>query len=402
MLANTAHSYGSAARLLHWLTALLIFSAIALGLYAEGLPRDSEAAAATLRTIYSAHKTIGVTTFFVALIRILWALAQPKPAALHPDRALETLVAEIVHWALYAAMLIMPASGWVLHASEAGFAPILWPFGQTLPFVPQSETVAHAAEAIHKLSALVLYGAIALHVVGALKHVVIDRDATLARMLKGTRAGSTATGGRHLPAVLAPLAALLLWAAVIATGLTLPAPEMPAPAAPMASAPAAPAAAGAWQVTEGALTFSVAQMGSAVTGELPSWTAAIDYAPESGTGEVTVTIDTTALSLGSVTDQAKGADFFDVATHPSAVFKASITRLDGTAHEATGTLALRGAEVPLSLPFTLTLDGDTATMAGEVVLDRRAFGMGAAFPDESTVGFGVTVDVTLTATRSAG
>ncbi len=397
MIRNTAQSYGAPARLLHWLTALLIFSAIALGLYAETLPRDSEAAAATLRTIYSAHKTIGVATFFVALIRILWALTQAKPVSLHPDRKLETLAAELVHWALYGAMLIMPASGWVSHAAEAGFAPILWPFGQGLPFVPQSETVAHAATGIHKLSALVLYAAIAFHVLGAFKHVLIDRDETLARMTRGTVAGPLLQ--RPVPHFVAPIAALLLWAAVIVTVLFGPQPGA-APTTAPGTAPAATAATeSGWQVTQGNLGFTVTQMGAAVTGQLPNWTAAIDYDPATGTGTVTVNIDTTTLSLGSVTDQAKGADFFDTANHPGATFTATIARTDGTAHEATGTLTLRGVEVPLTLPFTLTLEGDTATMSGQVALDRRAFGMGAAFPDESTVGFAVTVDVALSATH---
>lgn len=409
MLANSATRYGSAARALHWLTALLILSAIALGLYAESLPRDTEAAAAALRRVYSAHKTIGVATFFVALIRILWAWVQPKPAPLHPERRAETLAAEVVHWALYGAMLVMPASGWVMHAAEAGFAPILWPFGQGLPFVPKSEALAHAAGAVHKTAVLVLYGALAAHVAGALKHALIDRDATLARMLRGTAAGPVAgpaagtgpTAG-HGIARLAPVAALGLWAGVLGVAL-LPdggAAPLGADATP-AAAPTSAAASG-WQVREGQLGFTVTQMGAPVTGALPNWTAAIDYDPETGAGHVEVQIDTTTLSLGSVTDQAKGADFFDTATHPGARFTATITRIAGAEHAATGTLTLRGTAVPLTLPFTLTVAGETATMTGQVTLDRRAFGMGAAFPDEATVGFGVTVDVALSATRPAG
>ncbi|MBD3765988.1 MAG: cytochrome b/b6 domain-containing protein, partial [Rhodobacterales bacterium] len=47
---------------------------------------------------------------------------------------------------------------------------------------------AQAAGAAHGLFAWVLIGAIALHVAGALKHALIDRDGTLARMVTG-RAG---------------------------------------------------------------------------------------------------------------------------------------------------------------------------------------------------------------------
>ncbi len=391
MYTNTPTSYGSVARALHWLTALLILTAIGLGLYADTLPRGSDAAVATLKTVFSLHKTIGIAAFFVALVRILWAIAQPKPAALHPGRKLETLAAETVHWALYGAMLVMPLSGWIGHAAQAGFAPILWPFGQTLPFVPQSPLVAMMAEAVHRSAAWVLYAAIALHVLGAAKHVLIDRDATLARMLRGTPAGNP---DGHAAGLIAPLAALAVWAAVIAPVLLQPGPE----AAPNPTVAAV--AEGGWQVTEGTIGFSVTQMGAAVAGSLPRWTAAIDYDPARGTGTVTVTIDTTAVEIGTVTAQAKEPEFFDVATHPAAVFKAAITRTSGDAHEATGTLTLRGAEVPVQLPFTLRLQGDTATMSGDVTLDRRAFGMGPSYPDESTVGFSVPVHVALTAKRS--
>ncbi|NCB05098.1 MAG: ATP-binding cassette domain-containing protein [Clostridia bacterium] len=137
-LASTPRSYGGPARLFHWLTALLIVTAAALGLCATGLPTGSPEQVAAAVTAFSAHKTIGVAAFFVALARILWAVTQPRPAPLHPARRLETLAAETVHWALYGAMLVMPLSGWVKHAAQAGFAPIWGPFGQGLPFVPQS------------------------------------------------------------------------------------------------------------------------------------------------------------------------------------------------------------------------------------------------------------------------
>ncbi|MBL8564028.1 MAG: cytochrome B, partial [Gemmobacter sp.] len=43
--------------------------------------------------------------------------------------------------------------------------------------------------------------------------------------------------------------------------------------------------------------------------------------------------------------------------------------------------------------------GTTATMQGSTTLDRRAFGMGAGYADESSVGFPVQVNVNLTAER---
>ena len=174
---------------------------------------------------------------------------------------------------------------------------------------------------------------------------------------------------------------------------TTPAPE----------ASATPASANAWTVTEGSLGFGVKQMGSAVDGTFGAWTAKIDFSetPTNGEhGHVRVRIDTTTLTLGSVTDQAKGADFFDTATHPAAVFDATILPgAEAKGYLAKGTLTLRGVTIPVELPFTLDLQGDTAKMTGTTTLDRRDFGMGATYKDESSVGFGVTVSVNLTARR---
>lgn len=394
MRSNTPHSYGSVARAFHWLTALLIVTAAGLGLYAVGLPTGTGDEAAAAMQTFSLHKTIGVAAFFTAAARILWALTQPRPLPLHPQRRAETALAETIHWALYGAMLVMPLSGWVHHAAQAGFAPILWPFGQGLPFVPLSEPLAHAAGAVHKASAWVLYAAVGLHVLGALKHALIDRDGTLERMTRGTKAGP-ATG--HAPTASPALAAIAVWVGVLAAGLL---PQAAPPVVPAPQAMAVQATAGAWTVTEGQLTFAVRQMGSEVAGSLPNWTAEILFDEATGTGSVTVQIDTTTINLGSVTDQAKGAEFFDTATHPTAVFTAEITP-EGAGHVARGTLSLRGVEVPVALPFTLMITGDQARMTGQLTLDRRDFGMGASYKDELTVGFGVRVDVSLTAQRPA-
>lgn len=391
-LASTPRSYGGPARLFHWLTALLIVTAAALGLCATGLPTGSPEQVAAAVTAFSAHKTIGVAAFFVALARILWAVTQPRPAPLHPARRLETLAAETVHWALYGAMLVMPLSGWVKHAAQAGFAPIWGPFGQGLPFVPQSAALAQAAGAVHGLAAWVLGAAVALHVAGALKHALIDRDATLARMTHGLAAGS----GAHRAGRAAPALALSIWAGVMGVAVLPGAATRP-------DTPTAPAqidSADIWQVQEGRLSFTVRQMGAEVTGSFADWQAQIDYTPETRAGQVTVDIALASLGLGAVTAQALGPEFLDAASHPTARFSAAIGETDGQL-AATGRLELRGATMPVTLPFTLEMVDGTARMTGTTTLDRRDFGIGAGYGDEATVGFDVRVDVALTATRSS-
>jgi cytochrome b561/polyisoprenoid-binding protein YceI len=393
---NTATSYGTVARSLHWLTALLILTNFPLGVIADNLPFDTSEAAALKAQLFSVHKTLGVAIFFVALVRILWALIGDKPVPLHPTRRLETFVAEVVHWSLYLSLVVVPLSGWIHHAAVEGFAPILWPFGQGLPFLPTSETVASVAGTAHWLFTQVLLASIVLHILGALKHAIIDADLTMARMTSGSIAGKPM--GEPQP-ILPAIVALALFAAGGAAAWAMASRSPEAPGATTAEAPQTTEAAGNWQVAEGTLSLGVQQMGASVAGSLPVWTAAITFDEITGTGTVQVDIDATQVTLGSVSDQAKGPEFFDTATHPTARFTADITPA-GDAFEAKGILSLRGAEVPVTLPFTLQINGDTATMAGSLTLDRRDFGMGPSYTDEKTVGFAVIVDVALTANRN--
>ncbi|EEW25921.1 cytochrome b/b6 domain-containing protein [Rhodobacter ferrooxidans] len=387
-MRNTTRSYGKAARSLHWLTALLILTAIPLGLYANALPVDGAEAAAAKAAVFSLHKTLGIATFFVALLRIAYMLTETRPAPLHPERRLETFAAEATHWLLYLSLLAVPLSGWVHHAATSGFAPILWPLGQDLPLVPKSESLAAAASALHWVFTKLMAAAILLHVAGALKHALIDRDSTLARMLRGTPAGQTHASRATKP-LLTALAVYILGAG-LAVALIPPAPTAQAPQT---------ATSGNWQITSGTLSFSVSRLGTAVEGSFATWSAEITFDPEAATGNhVTARIDTSSLTLGAVTDQAKGPEFLNAALHPTAIFTAEITA-DGTAYLATGTLSLHGISQPLTLPFTLQITGDTAQMQGTATLDRRAFQIGTAYPDEATVGFPVTVSIALTATR---
>ncbi|WP_353475131.1 cytochrome b/b6 domain-containing protein [Salipiger sp. H15] len=394
-LANTKTAYGAVTRSLHWLTALGILIMIPLGWIAHVAPWATEAELATKAQLFSVHKTIGVTLFFLALVRILWALTQVKPAPLHPERRAENLAAETVHWLLYSTLVIVPLSGWVEHAATEGFAPILWPFGQDLPFVPNSDRVAETAASVHFLSQWLLVASLALHVAGALKHAVIDRDGTLARMLKGAPSGTPAAGHR----VFRPLVlAIAAWAALIGGGAAAglftseEAPEVPQLEAAQSD----------WQVTEGTLGISLVQMGKEIEGSFADWTAEIAFEPRETpgkAGDVTVQIAIPTLTLGSVSKQAMGADFFDAEAFPTATFRAEILRGD-TGYEAQGTLTMKGAEVPVTLPFELTLEGGTATMQGTTTLDRRDYAIGGGMADPKQLSFEVKVNVALTATRS--
>lgn len=402
--ANTADTYGSISKAFHWITALLILTLFPLGVIAENLPYDTSEQLARKAWLFSLHKTLGVTVFFLALTRLLWTATQIRPAPLHPARKAETFLAEMVHVLLYLSLVFVPLSGWLHHAATEGFAPIWWPFGQSLPFVPKSEALAHLFSGWHWVLTKLLLLAFALHIAGALKHVVIDKDDTLRRMAIGKAPRQPAPprpAHSRAPALagISAYAAALLAASVMAWPTAAPqaaqAPEV-TEAAPMALP------ANGWQVESGTLALTVTQFGKPVSGQFGAWTAEIEFdeTVEDGiAGRVEVEVMIDSLTLGGVTDQAKGPDFFDAATHPRAIYTADILALGDGQFDAVGTLTLRGTEAPLDLPFTLRIEDGTARMEATATTDRRDFGIGQNMPDEQNLAFGVEIKVDLVARK---
>ena len=197
-----------------------------------------------------------------------------------------------------------------------------------------------------------------------------------------------------------PLAsALVVWAAAIGIGAGLGVFQHEASAAQVAALEEVESD---WLVQDGTLSITVTQMGSEVTGSFSDWTADITFEEQDApgkSGEVSVTVSIGSLTLGSVTSQAMGADFFNVEQFPTATFDADILKVED-GYEAQGTLTVKDQSVPVTLPFQLRLDGDTAEMAGRLTLDRRDFNVGQNMSDGSQLGFDVGVDVALTATRA--
>lgn len=409
--SNSTRAYGWVARLFHWSIALLILGAMGLGLYANNLPRGSQEALQAIFQTFSVHKTIGVVVLILAVLRILWTLAQPHPRPLHPNRALENFLAGAVHWGLWTGMVIMPLSGWLLHsAAPGGFSRILWPLGQRLPMIPENAALAERFAAFHETGWWVLAGLVVLHVAGALKHALIDRDGTLSRMAGNPDSAPLPppAAPQRLRHVLAALLGLALWIGV--AGLSTLAPEedadevpavAPSTASTAATAPASSGTAPVWTVQQGELAIQVSQSGSPVQGRFATWQAAITFDPDSRSGHVEATADIASLELGSVAGTAKGAEFLNAAAHPTATFSADILppATEGGTEVLKGTMTIAGKAMPLEFPATITTQGDTATARGQFRLDRRDYGVGAGYADEGTVGFAVEVTLDLTAKR---
>lgn len=163
---------------LHWVVALLIFAAFGLGWFMTDIPGFTMAKL----KYYNWHKWLGVTVFFLAVIRLLWRFFHMPPPLANSIAKWQQLAASVVHWALYILIFAIPLSGY-FYSLASGF-PIVYLGLVPLPVLIQPNAdLAHTLKEVHELFNYSLVLLLLAHVGAALKHHVIDKDGTLARML---------------------------------------------------------------------------------------------------------------------------------------------------------------------------------------------------------------------------
>ncbi|MFZ2163623.1 MAG: cytochrome b [Sideroxyarcus sp.] len=169
--------YTRTAITLHWFIALLIFAAFPLGVYMHELPLSPD----KLR-LYSYHKWIGVTVFILAVIRLYWRATHRPPALPASMPGWEKFAAHATHYALYALILVIPLSGWLM-SSAKGFQTVWFGVLPLPDLVGKDKELGDLLLEVHKLLNFLMLGLLLGHVGAALKHHFIQHDDILARMV---------------------------------------------------------------------------------------------------------------------------------------------------------------------------------------------------------------------------
>lgn len=147
--------------LLHWLQAGLILWLLWLGWTMVDLPKGNLRSGA-----YALHKSLGLLSLGVVLLRLFWRRHRPPPPPLQAGRRFD--LARAVHRTLYGFLLLAPVAGYL----ATSFTPYpLRFFGLDLPKLGwPDETLNGVFKSFHW--ALVWGGAglVGLHVLGALAH----------------------------------------------------------------------------------------------------------------------------------------------------------------------------------------------------------------------------------------
>ena len=172
MLKSSADRYGSVVIAIHWLTAIAI-----LAMLGTGLAAANTADAAGELILLRVHAITGVIVGALTVFRIVWWLAVDTPPREAAPSGAQAVAARVVHFGLYAVILVMVASGIATilltgaGAQLGGEAPLPLPdFTLAPPFTT------------HGVLARLLIALLIGHVGAALWHQFVRRDRLLARM----------------------------------------------------------------------------------------------------------------------------------------------------------------------------------------------------------------------------
>jgi cytochrome b561 len=161
-------------RVLHWLTALLIFTTLLIGFVMVNSLGSYAALAGT-------HVTIGATILVIAVVRIANRFTHRTPALPSTVGPVERKLVIGSEVTLYALLVAQPLVGWAM--VSAGGRPVVIFGGLRLPRIaPFNAEMYSVLRQCHSVFAYLLVAMVAAHVSAVLLHTLTLRDGMLRRM----------------------------------------------------------------------------------------------------------------------------------------------------------------------------------------------------------------------------
>lgn len=170
-MKSTNSTYGSTAKLIHWVSALLVFV-----LFGTGFVSGSNDSQAIKTMALQVHVPVASLVLVLTMFRLVWWWKfDRKPDPLDSVPAWQNKAAKVVHKLLYLLLFVLLGSG-ITMSIISGLPAAL--FGDAaLPIF--SELPPRTA---HGLAARLAIAVVLFHAVAALHHHYIVKDNTLKRM----------------------------------------------------------------------------------------------------------------------------------------------------------------------------------------------------------------------------
>lgn len=192
-ITNTTENYGSVAKYIHWIIALLFLCSY-LTVYYRHWFTDKDTPENWLSL--QLHLSIGISILALVLLRIIWRISNTTPSP-EPGSPLAHKAAKLGHYALYAIMIISPVTGYIGTGvqTEYFFLFDIAKFEDTQLFnsVIQNglgmtfKEFEEPIDKIHKefLGEYLVWLLILGHTLAALYHHIVKQDRTIKKMTSG-------------------------------------------------------------------------------------------------------------------------------------------------------------------------------------------------------------------------
>jgi cytochrome b561 len=172
-------AYTVTARVLHWVTALVIVLMIPLGVII-----GNDLGGSLQNSLYSLHESLGALLIPLVLARIGHRLMHP-PLRLPQDiPPLQRVAAEVTHVGLYVLLVVQPLVGWIATSASGAPVNVLGLFALP-PIAPENRVFSEQLFVLHGLIGFAIAGLVAAHISAALYHHVVRKDRVLMRMITG-------------------------------------------------------------------------------------------------------------------------------------------------------------------------------------------------------------------------
>ncbi|OLY96290.1 cytochrome b [Polynucleobacter sphagniphilus] len=160
----------------HWLMAAIIVVTWSIAIVVSDMPLSPARI-----TGYSWHKWLGVTVFFLVILRLVWRATHLAPQLEIKMPVWQERAMQLTHFALYLLMMVIPLVGWLM-SSAKGYTVNYFGLFELPDLLSKDKALGHQLKDLHEYLADILVALVCLHVLAALKHQFIDKDGLLSRM----------------------------------------------------------------------------------------------------------------------------------------------------------------------------------------------------------------------------
>jgi cytochrome b561 len=171
---NTLTEYGLISKLLHWISAILLFIQIPLGFYLVDLDFGPERL-----TVEYIHVTVGLSVFYLVILRLVYKIFNPTPRLEPSVFKGQKFLAKLNHVMLYVTILSITISGILKKLFN----------GETLTIIFKKIKIQDNFELgelfydIHVISNYLLIALILMHILAVVAHKLFFNDNLLKKIL---------------------------------------------------------------------------------------------------------------------------------------------------------------------------------------------------------------------------